>query len=351
MKNKIITITTCMMIFTIQLFSSCNLLWNGYADDSYSVMFDSMWKDYNETYALFEVRQVDWDASYKKYKPLIDNCNGDRDFFNICSQMLYELKDAHVYIKTPFDSMNSGDVNTNPEPFSLNATLEKHITDVKKCGSNIITYGRVKNNRDIGYIHICAFNYGKTGVSQNQNWAEEIDIALEELKNTKAIILDVRGNRGGLTGNVSRISGRFCSEEIVYAVSRTKNGPGKNDLGGAVELTIKKKGDWQYTKPVIILTNAQTMSAGEEFTLAMVSQPHVAQVGSPTCGVFSLALERCLPNGWKYSVSVQYVTDGNGVCHEGKGIIPVAENLVRNADSSEDLQFICAEMKLLDIKY
>lgn len=346
MRKHFKTLCVGMIFFTNLLFSSCNFFWGGYVDDSYSSMFDAMWKDYKETYALFDVRNVDWDASYGRYKPQISRCSNDEEFFNICSKMLYELKDAHVYIKAPFNSMNSGDVNTNLEPFSLNSTLNNHITDVKKCGSNIITYGRVKDNADIGYIHICAFNYGQTGISQNQNWASEIDIALEELKDTKAVILDVRGNRGGLTGNVSRISGRFCAEEKVYALSRTKNGPGKNDLGPAVDLTIKKNGSWQYTKPVILLTNAQTMSAGEEFTLALVSQPHVVQVGSPTCGVFSLSLERCLTNGWKYSVSVQYVTDGNGVCHEGKGIIPKSENLVNNVNTNEDLQFLAALNKL-----
>jgi len=345
MNNKIKIVYICFLVVINLLFASCNFLWNGYIDESYSAMFDALWRDYNETYALFDVRQVDWDASYNKYKPLIDNCNNDKEFFNICSQLLYELKDAHVYIKTPFDSMNSGDVNTNPEVFSLKSTLENYITEVKKCGNEIITYGRVRSDTEIGYIHVCAFNYGQTEVSQNQNWASEIDIALEELKDTKAIILDIRGNRGGLTGNVSRISGRFCAEEKTYAISRTKNGPDKNDLGPEVELTIRKKGNWQYTKPVMLLTNAQTMSAGEEFTLALVSQPHVVHIGSPTCGVFSLSLERCLPNGWKYSVSVQYVTDGNGICHEGKGIAPASENLIRNLDVNNDLQFERAFIK------
>ena len=104
-------------------------------------------------------------------------------------------------------------------------------------------------------------------------------------------------------------------------------------------MEIKKNGSWQYTKPVILLTNAQTMSAGEEFTMALVSQSHVTQVGNHTCGVFSLSLERCLANGWKYSVSVQKVTDPEGNIPEGKGIVPSAENLILNPSVSQDLQF------------
>ena len=113
MKNFISRKTvSCLVLAFNMIFSSCNFLWGGIAGESYEEMFDSMWKDYKETYALFTVRNVDWDASYEKYRPLIDNCENDRDFFDVCKQMLYELKDAHVYIKAPFDSMNSGDGNS-----------------------------------------------------------------------------------------------------------------------------------------------------------------------------------------------------------------------------------------------
>ncbi len=80
------------------------------------------------------------------------------------------------------------------------------------------------------------------------------------------------------------------------------------------------------------------MSAGEEFTMAMCSQPHVTQVGNHTCGVFSLSLQRCLTNGWRYSISVQKVTATDGTTPEGKGIIPASGNLIVNVTAQDDLQ-------------
>jgi C-terminal processing protease CtpA/Prc len=263
----------------------------------------------------------------------------DKDFLEVLKKLLYPLNDAHVYVKANIGCLNSGEDNVIADIFSLDAVCEKYIENPKKCGNKIITYGRLKSDSQIGYIHIAAFSSGQTGINQKQNWADDIDFVLEELRDTKSIILDVRGNRGGLTGNVSRISGRFCVQNKTYAISRTKNGSVKNDFGAAVELEIKKNGNWQYTKPVILLTNAQTMSAGEEFTMALVSQSHVTQVGNHTCGVFSLSLERAMVNGWKYSVSVQKVTDPEGNIPEGKGIVPAAENLILNPSVSQDLQF------------
>ncbi len=318
--------------------NACNFFYGGKPGTSYNEMFDAMWNDYNQTYALFEVRNVDWEEQYRLHKKNIKESMTDKEFFEECAAMLYTLKDSHVYIKTPFGSMNSGEDILPPDAFSLNEVCSQYVEAPKKCGNNIITYGRLKTDSSVGYIHIASFSSGQTGINQNQNWAGDIDIALEALKDTRCMILDVRGNRGGLTGNVSRISGRFCAQNKVYAISRTKSGKGKDDFDSGVELEIKKNGSWQYTKPILFLTNAQTMSAGEEFSMAMTTQPHVTQIGNHTCGVFSLALERCLSNGWRYAVSVQRVTDPAGNTPEGTGIVPSPENLIVNVTAQDDLQ-------------
>lgn len=340
-KNSIVLILILWIIALIPL-QSCTFFYGESVNLSYTEMFDSLWKDYNETYALFNERGVNWYEEYQKCRPLVNDDMTDQEFFQVLQKLLYPLKDSHVYVKTPFASLNSGEDNAPIDVFSLNEVCRQYINNPKKCGNNIITYGRLKTDSAIGYIHVAAFSSGQTGVNQNQDWASEIDIAISELIDTRCLILDVRGNRGGLTGNVSQISRRFCAQNKVYAISRTKSGPGPNDFGDGVELEIRSKGNVLYLNPIILLTNAQTMSAGEEFSMAMKSQPHVTQVGNHTCGVFSLALERCLVNGWKYSVSVQLVTDPQGNIPEGKGIVPAPENLIINTSLDQDLQMMRA---------
>ena len=334
-KNTFFTIIIAACLFSL---TSCTFFYGPKAELSYEAMFETLWNDYNQTYALFEVRGVDWDEQYKLCRKQISNNMTDREFLEVLKKLLYPLRDSHVYVKSPIGSLNSGEDNVTIDNFSLDEVCAQYIEAPKKCGNKVLTYGTLKGDSTVGYIHIAAFSSGQTGINQKQDWASDIDIVLDELKNTRCIILDVRGNRGGLTGNVSRISGRFCAENKTYAISRTKNGPGKNDFDDGVELEIKKNGSWQYTKPVFLLTNAQTMSAGEEFTMAMCSQSHVTQIGNHTCGVFSLSLERCLANGWRYSVSVQKVTAADGTIPEGKGIIPSGENLLLNPSAQEDLQ-------------
>ena len=63
--NKIKTnLKTIFIILILSLFYfpllSCSFFFGEEAELSYESMFENLWKDYNETYALFDVRNVDW---------------------------------------------------------------------------------------------------------------------------------------------------------------------------------------------------------------------------------------------------------------------------------------------------
>jgi carboxyl-terminal processing protease len=163
-------------------------------------------------------------------------------------------------------------------------------------------------------------------MSQSQDWAQAIDGIVQSLEETDSLVLDLRGNRGGLISNVDYISGRFASSEKAYAEIQTKDGPGSADFSAPLSNLIKPAGT-RYTRPIVLLTNEQTISGGEWFTLALRSQGHVTHSGGATNGAFSLSLERTLINGWRYSMSVQKVTDMKGICYEGIGISPALEHV------------------------
>ncbi|HQL04494.1 MAG TPA: S41 family peptidase [Treponemataceae bacterium] len=335
MKIKHTLVTVLLLLMMVSL-PACSFLLGGETENTHEALFDSLWHDFNETYALFSVKGIDWNQIYNEYRPRVTNTMSTTAFFAVLGDMLSVLHDGHVYLMTPFDCMNSGGSNEDAEPFSLDLICSSYITGAKTAGEGMFTYGRLASNSRIGYIHIKSFHLGLTGLNQRQDWASDIDSVLSELADTDQIILDVRGNRGGLTGNANTVASRFTSKNTVYAVSRTKSGPGYEDFGPPVELEIKSGGSFQYTKRVILLTNHETMSAGEQFVMAMKTQDNVIQTGSATHGVFSLSLQRTLINGWKYSVSVQRVTDPKGICYEDDGMIPSEDNYCINR--REDLE-------------
>lgn len=310
---------------------SCTMLAGPEPDNNPVALFEELWGNFKETYALFAVKGIDWDEVYQEYRPQIVPGMSDIDLFAVCADMLAVLDDQHVNLMAPFAFSNSGGRLNNNEAFSLELIRSSYLVEAHSAGSGMFTWGRIASQSDTGYIHVAGFAFGNTGLDQTQDWAADIDTILAALADCNSIIVDNRGNRGGLTGNVMTVSSRFAAEERVYAISRTKNGPGENDYSLPVELKIRPDGPIRYTKPVYFLTNGETISAGEYFTLAMTSQSHVTHVGSGTAGAFSLSLERFLVNGWRFTVSVQRVSNAAGLVLENLGVIPAAEHRVENS--------------------
>ena len=65
--------------------------------------FESLWSEFDKRYANFELKKVDWDSVYNKYRPQINGRTNNRELFEICCSMLQELSDGHVTIIPNFD--------------------------------------------------------------------------------------------------------------------------------------------------------------------------------------------------------------------------------------------------------
>jgi len=324
-----------LTIIAVVLVSSCQVFLGSDPENSPRGIFDRIWTDFNETYALFDVKEINWNNIYENFSTLISSSMSEQQLFEVCADMLKTLNDAHVFLMSPFAVSNSGgrfDV-MNEEPFSLEVVKKYLINGGSSAGDGMFLYGTFLSKPRVGYIYISGFASGTTGVA-SQDWTKAIDGIVQSLADTDSLVLDVRGNRGGLPANVDFIAGRFASAQKNYAEIRTKNGPRRNDFSSPLSSAIKPAGS-RYTKPIVLLTNKQTISGGEWFTLAMRTQNHVTHAGGTTNGAFSLSLERSLINGWTYTVSVQKVTDMAGICYEGTGITPEHEvtNTAENIDN------------------
>jgi len=330
-----------LIIIAVVLLSSCQVFLGSDPENNPKGIFDRIWTDFDETYALFDVKGINWNEVYKNTSPLISSGMSEQQLFDVCANMLKTLNDAHVYIMSPFAFSNSGgrfDV-VNNEPFSLEVVKKYLNNGGSSAGDGMFLYGTFLSKPRVGYIYIAGFALGSTGTAQSQDWTKAIDGIVQSLADTDSLILDIRGNRGGLPANVDFIAGRFASAQKDYVEIRTKNGPERNDFSYVLLNTITPAPS-RYVKPIVLLTNKQTISGGEWFTLALRTQNHVTHAGGTTNGAFSLSLERSLINGWIYSVSVQKVTDMNGICYEGSGITPEykVSNTKEELDIGKDAQ-------------
>ena len=320
--KKIIPFT----LFIIFLMSACQAFLGPGPDNSPKEIFDKIWTDFDKNYALFNERLENktWKEIRDIYSPRISPGMGNYELFRVCSDMVNELKDPHALLITPFGDSDAIFDNINRKKlFNLDSIQDVLNDKGTLTDDKMFLYGTFAEKPNAGYIYIKSFkNNSGVGPDLTQDWVKKIDGIVKKLqKNTDFIVLDIRNNSGGSIFNMHHIAGYFVSTEKDYIKVSTKNGPGYNDFSPPLPFTIKPA-DTQYTKPIVLLTSTQTISAAEWFTLALRTQKHVIHAGETTCGAFSARVDHPIINGWYYTLSVQKVTNINGVCLEGTGITP-----------------------------
>lgn len=277
--------------------------------------FKLLWTDLDRSYSNFEAKNINWDSLYTIYSSQITTETTAEALWAITSNLLEHLDDSHVALFTADESQSfkSGYAlnKQSEEEYSKALISEKYLENRTEMPTeDNLSYGKIKN-KDIGYIYL--------GVEDGSNPAiiEEI-IAI--LKTHKAIIFDIRQNTGGDDRYAARVAGAFAdSEKVIYSV-QTRNGVLHHNFDEKKFHATKKIGAEQFLKPVILLTDRKTISAGEIFCLHMKSFSHITQIGDTTAGDFATTGNRSfLPNGWNYKYPIQLFLTPNGEYLDGNG--------------------------------
>lgn len=180
----------------------------------------------------------------------------------------------------------------------ISKKIKRKEIKIKNVKSSII-------DNHIGYIQIISFMGGST--------PNEFMEALENTKNTDSLIIDLRGNTGGLLDNAVFIANRFINQgEIVEIIYR--NGHKKS---------IEAKSDEKIlNKPVVLLVNGASASASEIFSGALKDYKKATIVGRKTFGKGLVQKVVPLPNQTGVNVTVARYLTPNGTDIHKMGIEP-----------------------------
>ena len=137
-----------------------------------------------------------------------------------------------------------------------------------------VQWGVTEDN--IGFVAIHSWS--------DSNIPSQFDTVLEELRDTNALIVDVRYNSGGSEPLAQEVAGRFADKSYVYAYSRYRNGEEHDDLTDYNPRSFSPRGPWRYEKPVITLIGQKCMSSNESFVKMMGECPRVTLMGDRTRG-------------------------------------------------------------------
>ncbi|MEU9456341.1 S41 family peptidase [Streptomyces sp. NPDC048277] len=162
-----------------------------------------------------------------------------------------------------------------------------------------------KVSAGITVIKISAFTRGS---------GELVRTAVRQAPADAGIVLDLRGNSGGLVGEAVTAASAFLDGGLVATY----------DVDGA-ERSLHAEPGGDTARPLVALVDGGTMSAAEMLTGALQDRGRAVVLGSRTFGKGSIQMPTRLPDGSVAELTVGHYRTPSGHVVDGKGITPDLE--------------------------
>ena len=162
---------------------------------------------------------------------------------------------------------------------------------------------------NVGYLKFASFTPG-TG-----DWLRQ---ELAKLKHSKAVIVDLRGNRGGLIDEVKSSLRAFFVRNVEFGTLVERSGKIR-------EPKIKGSGDSAFAGKVIVLVDEDTGSGSEIFTSLIQENGRGEIVGTRTRGRVLNSIQFDLSDNFELLVPVRDYLSPRGARLEGVGVRPDTE--------------------------
>ncbi len=269
--------------------------------------FDLLWETFDQHYAMFGLRpEVDWNKSREQFRPRALASKSVLECAEICAEMLRPLRDLHVSLR-----VGGTNVPVFDRPFAANSNPLAHRALLGELRGEIPVQWAVTPDK-IGFIAIYSWQSGR-GI------AERCDEALESLRDTRALIVDVRMNSGGAEDVAKEFAGRFVANGFTYASHQLRNGPAHTDFTERIPRTIQPRGPWRYDHPVLLLIGEKCISSNESFIGMMTGATNVTTMGAHTAGSSGNPGEIKLPLDITLGIPVwiAYMPDGTPLDERG----------------------------------
>lgn len=221
-----------------------------------------------------------------------------------------------------------------PENTIVKVTILRNGKQIlKKIKRQEIKIKTVKSQvyNNIGYIQVLTFIGSTT--------SDEFVAALEKTNKTDGLIIDLRGNTGGLLPNAVFIANMFIDHgNLVSIVGR--NGYKKN--------IYAQSSDFIIDKPLLVLVDGGSASASEILSGALKDYHKAKLVGTKTFGKGMVQKIIPMPNETGLNLTIAKYLTPSGHDINKKGIMPDVEIKLSRKDfmSNKDIQLDKAKVIL-----
>jgi hypothetical protein len=240
------------------------------------------------TYRYFDAnfRGVAWNSVIAAYRPLVVNAPTTTQRYALLRSMLARLGDSHTAVFSPIE-------------------LRKSMTDADRS----ISVSWRDLTPAIGYVRIAAFP---------DRIAEAIGWALQREGQRAGLVLDLRGNPGGIVDSVDATAGAFLPAGTLLSSAQ-----GRWHVLPERRFESDTQAGVAYRGALVVLVDGATSSGAETLARALQYYHRATIVGTRTAGkVMGVEVEMPLADGGLLRVATLDVTGPDGRRLEGLGVTP-----------------------------
>lgn len=298
--------------------------------------FEAAWRAADTGYPLFDFKEIDWDGVHDRFRPRAEQTES-ADIHDLLYDLIGELKDAHANVPGPLFSPTTPflpeRVTRDIDAFRLDVVKKYFSSDLKLAGHGKVRYGVTDDN--VGYIHISTLI--------DSGMMDDFYVVMEDVYGTIGLIVDVRGNLGGIIENVKAVVGRFIESPMESFAAYTVNGHVDQLPYNPTPVV------YTYTNPVVVLVNGACISSPEALAEMMQRVPSVTLLGDTTGGAGCWSVPGApgtvtLPSGRTVFIPTAYMVREDGEPWEWNGIAPdiLVKQTPQDIDAGVDKQLEAA---------
>jgi carboxyl-terminal processing protease len=208
-------------------------------------------------------------------------------------------------------SAEAAEVLQGPEGSTLSVVVrsgdETRRLELERARISLVEVNARMLSGDVAYAHPLRFAEGTA-----DRLREELGALLE--RGARAVVLDLRGNAGGLAEEAVATASLFLTEGTVAWVRAPE--------GGEEELEVEGE-PLPRQVPVAVIVDGSTASAAELVAGALQDRARATVVGTPTFGkgaVLDVVDVGSSGSAVRFTAAYFVTPDGHGI--EGRGIVP-----------------------------
>jgi len=279
--------------------------------------FDAAWAAVDSLYPpVLGLKGVDWDSVRAALRPRAEAARGAEVFQVVCD-LVAAAADPHAYVQSeggavvyPYASRR---VHRDRKSFSPYLVRRYVDAPLRLAGEGFVEYGFIEGR--LGYLRLPTFD--------PLRMLRDFTSVMAALRPTDGLIIDVRDNNGGRRVNATGVVSWFIGVPLPYLSAIDRNGIDRN-----VEPPVEPPaGGLAYGRPVVVLINGATLSAGDIFAEFMRQIPGVTLLGDTTAGAAcqdsdALPGDIVLPSGRRIHLPTRCALRFDGLLLDWFGVPP-----------------------------